>query len=122
MYSIMMLATVPCQEPSSMSSTSRHYWPMESYLSAWKIFRRLSDENVATAEHLVKQPMWPKRADLKESPVLKYSDGLSLRPTPPSEAGRTRGKRTPNAIVHVVVHLTVCDIHKLAIDGRSRSR
>ena len=37
---------------------------MESYLSAWKIFRRLSDENVATAEHLVNQPMWPKRADL----------------------------------------------------------
>ena len=42
-----------------MQPSSRHEWPMDVYLSAWKTFRRLSNENAATAEHLIQQPKWP---------------------------------------------------------------
>lgn len=34
---------------------------MDTYLTAWKTFRRLSDENRATARCLVTQPLWPPR-------------------------------------------------------------
>jgi len=47
-----------------MISPSRKEWPMDSYLSAWKAFRKISDENVATAQHLVVRPQWPKKEDL----------------------------------------------------------
>jgi hypothetical protein len=37
---------------------------MESYLSVWKNFRSLSDENDATACHLLTRPLWPRQRRL----------------------------------------------------------
>lgn len=34
---------------------------MDTYMAAWKTFRRISDENRATAEHLVCRGRWPRR-------------------------------------------------------------
>jgi hypothetical protein len=44
-----------------MMIMARSEWPMETYLAAWKTFRRLSNENAATARHLVGRPAWPKK-------------------------------------------------------------
>jgi hypothetical protein len=42
---------------------SRTEWPMEGYLSAWRTFRRMSNENAVTAAHLVSLPRWPRKKD-----------------------------------------------------------
>src|SRR5687768_4187145 len=47
-----------------MVGRSHHEWPMESYLTAWKMFRLLSDENRATAQHIVSRSHWPRRGSL----------------------------------------------------------
>ncbi|HYC54056.1 MAG TPA: class I SAM-dependent methyltransferase [Candidatus Binatia bacterium] len=39
----------------------RREWPMDSYCSAWKVFRRLSNENEETAKHLIDQSAWPSK-------------------------------------------------------------
>ena len=44
-----------------MQESPRNEWPMAGYMSAWKTFRRLSDENRATARHLLSRPRWPSR-------------------------------------------------------------
>jgi len=51
--------TAPYQRGSRVSAPRRE-WPMETYLTAWKTFRRLSDENVATARCIVASTGWPK--------------------------------------------------------------
>lgn len=38
----------------------RAEWPMDFYISAWRLFRRLSDENRLTADHLLSRPKWPR--------------------------------------------------------------
>lgn len=38
---------------------ARLEWPMTTYLAAWKTFRRMSNENAATATHLVSRSHWP---------------------------------------------------------------
>ena len=38
---------------------------MATYMAAWKTFRRLSDENRATARHLLSRPRWPHRDGIK---------------------------------------------------------
>jgi SAM-dependent methyltransferase len=43
-----------------MMIMARAEWPMETYLAAWKTFRRLSNENTTTARHLVGRSAWPK--------------------------------------------------------------
>lgn len=40
-------------------------WPMATYLTAWKAFRRLGNEPSATAAHLLSRPLWPKRSPLR---------------------------------------------------------
>lgn len=47
-----------------MVTPSRDEWPMDTYLSAWKTFRRMSDENDATAAHLIQRPHWPNKDGL----------------------------------------------------------
>lgn len=44
-----------------MSESPRNEWPMATYMAAWKTFRRLSDENRATARHLLSRARWPHR-------------------------------------------------------------
>jgi SAM-dependent methyltransferase len=39
---------------------SRAEWPMETYMSAWRLFRRMSDENQLTARHLLSRRLWPR--------------------------------------------------------------
>jgi len=38
-------------------------WPMPSYLAAWKVFRKISDENRCTATHLLSRQTWPRGLD-----------------------------------------------------------
>jgi len=38
---------------------ARSEWPMDSYISSWRLFRRLADENQITAEHVVSRHGWP---------------------------------------------------------------
>jgi len=44
-----------------MNDSPRNEWPMASYMAAWRTFRRLSDENRATARHLLSRSRWPHR-------------------------------------------------------------
>jgi len=47
-----------------MDYNPRDEWPMLSYASDWKTFRRLSDENVETALHLISREHWPRASGL----------------------------------------------------------
>jgi len=38
---------------------------MANYLSAWKTFRHLGNEPAATAEHVISQPRWPSKDNLR---------------------------------------------------------
>ncbi|KKL52176.1 hypothetical protein LCGC14_2288120 [marine sediment metagenome] len=58
-----------------MPDNPRCEWPMTSYESVWKCFRRLSDENVATALHLIARPHWPRTSGLTIADV-GCGDGL----------------------------------------------
>ena len=42
----------------------RDEWPMLSYPRDWKTFRRLSDENIETARHLITRNHWPHASNL----------------------------------------------------------
>ncbi len=39
-------------------------WPCNSYLSSWKTFRLMSNENEVTADHLVKCVYWPQKENI----------------------------------------------------------
>jgi SAM-dependent methyltransferase len=39
---------------------ARDEWPMATYMSAWRLFRRLSNENAVTAQHILSRRMWPR--------------------------------------------------------------
>lgn len=43
----------------------RDEWPMDCYVSAWKTFRSMADENERTASHLLSRPHWPKGGDYR---------------------------------------------------------
>jgi hypothetical protein len=45
-----------------MEYEPRNEWPMGSYKHSWKLFRRMSNENEVTAEHLLSRPSWPRVA------------------------------------------------------------
>lgn len=47
-----------------MDYNPKDEWPMLSYASAWKSFRRLSNENTETALHLISRQNWPRESDL----------------------------------------------------------
>jgi hypothetical protein len=48
---------------------SRAEWPSTAYLSAWKTFRLLSNENEMTARHLLDRPSWPRKEGLVLSDI-----------------------------------------------------
>lgn len=58
-----------------MNYNAKEIWPMLSYESAWKCFRRLSDENIETALHLISRQYWPHTSDLIISDI-GCGDGL----------------------------------------------
>jgi SAM-dependent methyltransferase len=39
-------------------------WPCNSYLSAWKTFRLISNENEVTANHLLARTSWPRKENI----------------------------------------------------------
>jgi hypothetical protein len=39
-------------------------WPCNSYLSAWKTFRLISNENEVTASHLLTRKNWPRKENI----------------------------------------------------------
>jgi len=61
-----------------MSKTNAS-WPMANYMAAWKTFRRVGNEPVATAEHILNQPHWPKKDPLTILDV-GCGDGRMLEP------------------------------------------
>jgi len=48
----------------SLRDREREAWPIDGYLAAWKTYRRLANENVVTASHLVARGRWPKKEGL----------------------------------------------------------
>ena len=42
----------------------RQEWPMGSYKNTWRLFRRMSNENDVTAEHLISRSHWPRVKNL----------------------------------------------------------
>ena len=101
-----------------MNATSRHQWPMDTYLAAWKTFRRLSNENKVTAEHIVKRPHWPDHSEqvlidvgcgdgkLLEEILLVDQCVREVRLIDPdcellSEAEKCLKKRVPNTRPHL---------------------
>src|SRR5688500_17242379 len=50
---------------------------METYLTAWRVFRTLSDENDKTADHLLTRHGWPARAGITMGDVA-CGDGRLL--------------------------------------------
>lgn len=57
---------------------SRAEWPMESYMSAWRLFRRLSDESQVTAEHIISRKLWPHHLPDLRIADLGCGDGRVL--------------------------------------------
>ncbi|MFI0347631.1 MAG: hypothetical protein ACH346_02495 [Chthoniobacterales bacterium] len=88
-----------------MPQEAHHRWPMPEYLSAWKLFRDLSDENEVTAEFLLKRPSWPKEAGVEicdlgcgdgklMTNILTRSDNIQkLRLVDPEDSLLTEAKK-----------------------------
>jgi len=60
-----------------MNSDSSQKWPWDSYLPAWKTFRRISNENTVTAKHLLSRKKWPQKDNITVCD-LGCGDGLLL--------------------------------------------
>lgn len=61
-----------------MKSLFQKEWPMETYISSWKLFRSMSDENELTSEHLLTRDNWPKREDVNILDI-GCGDGLLIK-------------------------------------------
>ena len=61
-----------------MKPSFRNEWPMDSYISSWKLFRHMSDENTQTARHILTRDSWPKHNDISILDI-GCGDGLLIK-------------------------------------------
>lgn len=61
-----------------MNPFYRDEWPMDIYMSSWKLFRCMSDENKETAKHLIKRKKWPKHNSVNILDI-GCGDGLLIK-------------------------------------------
>jgi len=52
---------------------------MEAYMSDWRLFRRLSDENRVTAEHILQSRRWPRRKAILRVADFGCGDGMLIQ-------------------------------------------
>jgi len=57
-----MITASGITQSASTDVSPRAEWPMDTYISAWKLFRTMSDENELTARHILSRPRWPRDA------------------------------------------------------------
>jgi hypothetical protein len=59
-----------------MQDSIRQEFPLETYLSSWKLFRYSSNENIVTAEHLLASKSWKQHSKILD---VGCGDGLIVR-------------------------------------------
>jgi len=90
-----------------MNGMIRFQWPMETYLTAWKTFRRLSNENQATAEHLTACPFWPS-SDNQILVDIGCGDGRLLEAVLLCSPGRVRAIRLIDPDLELLQDAATC--------------
>jgi SAM-dependent methyltransferase len=90
---------------------SRAEWPMETYMSAWRVFRRMSDENQLTAQHLLSRRYWPRDKQGLRIADFGCGDGMII------EALALASPRTVNAIHLVDIDQELIEQAKRRVEG-----